>query len=112
MYDIEVGISNADDLSPSVLGAQASIIIYLYEWTDLNGDGDCQTADETLLVGFNQYDFRTAILPIPYSPFQCLTRTLSRARQAEERWRISAGHAVSRSQLAFRPKPVVHADEQ
>ena len=56
--DIEVGISNADDLSPSVLGAQASIIIYLYEWTDLNGDGDCQTADETLLVGFNQYDFQ------------------------------------------------------
>lgn len=55
---VQVGISNADDMAPSVLGAQASIIIYLYEWQDTNGDGECQTADETLVAGFSQYDFQ------------------------------------------------------
>ena len=56
--EFELGISNADELTPSVLGAQASIIIYLYEWQDLNEDAICQVADETAIAGFYQYDFQ------------------------------------------------------
>lgn len=57
--EVELGVSNANALTPSALGGvQASVIIYLYEWEDLNGDGNCQTQSEVNTAGFAQYDFQ------------------------------------------------------
>ncbi len=55
--EVEVGISNADDMGPSVVGADVSIFIYLYEWED-DGDAEFQTGDEGFLVGFGEYLFQ------------------------------------------------------
>lgn len=58
LCDIEVGLGNVAELTPDVIGTQASVILYLYEWNDINQNGDVEIASETQTIGFNQYDFQ------------------------------------------------------
>lgn len=45
---VELGLSNANDLTPSAIGTQAFVVVTLYEWNDLNNDGDAQINDGEL----------------------------------------------------------------
>lgn len=54
---VEAGIAKANELTPDVLGNQASFIIQFIEWVDLNNSG-IPEAPELNILGFNQYDFQ------------------------------------------------------
>ncbi len=54
---VEVGMANPEAFKPSILGEQASIIVFIYEWIDTNQDGIWVWEDETNNVGFGQYEF-------------------------------------------------------
>jgi hypothetical protein len=56
---IELGLSNANALTPSALGTQAFVVVSLYEWNDLNNDGDAQfNTGELLPVGVAELAFQ------------------------------------------------------
>lgn len=55
---VEVGIGNASELRPSVIGAQARLVVRVYEYIfDVNQDGMIDLNSEALQVGFTEYEF-------------------------------------------------------
>lgn len=63
IFCVEVGMANPEDFQPSVLGQQGAIIVYMYEWHDLDNDGLWIWSDETTIAGFGQYDFEEGEQP-------------------------------------------------
>ncbi|MCF8238470.1 MAG: T9SS type A sorting domain-containing protein [Saprospiraceae bacterium] len=56
--EVEVGIANADELTPETLGYQAGFQVWLYTWQDLNEDHHCQLEEEAEWVGLSEYQFQ------------------------------------------------------
>lgn len=56
---VYLGLSNANQLTPSALGTQWFVVVTLYEWNDLNNDGDMQfDGQEAVPVGVAELTFQ------------------------------------------------------